>query len=209
MSQKKSAASNMKASEACESFKSMNDQRSESLSTPFLNTETVSYGSGWSAQECGSGVFCVCVLGNIMAIVLSENICPFFFFFFAPLKLQKAHKVESGHKAFMVIKGQRMRLTFRASAGLWEHNAWQQFFLAFPPLPRLLWAMLTSQRLTPQTSMIFHRDSNIHMAPPPLRLLPYHTQEHMRAHALSSSVCTSASRSVPSGITAQLQAMEV
>lgn len=38
----------------------------------------------------------------------------------------------------MVIKGQRMRLTFRASAGLWEHNAWQQLFLASPPPPSAL-----------------------------------------------------------------------
>lgn len=83
----------MKASEACESFKSMNDQRSESLSTPFLNTETVSYGSGWSAQECGSGFF-VCALGNIMAIVLSENICPFFF-----CTVEAAKSTQSGERA--------------------------------------------------------------------------------------------------------------
>lgn len=85
----------MKASEACESFKSMNDQRSESLSTLFLNTETVSYGSGWSAQECGSG-FCVCVLVNIMAIVLSENICPFFLFF---CTVEAAKSTQSGERA--------------------------------------------------------------------------------------------------------------
>lgn len=83
----------------------------------------------------------------------------------------------------MVIKGQRMRLTFRASAGLWEHNAWQQLFLAFPhPCPRrLLWAMLTSQRLTPQTSMIFYKDSKHTYGPssPPPALIS-HAGTHAR-----------------------------
>ncbi len=38
----------MKAIEAYASFESMNDQRSKSLSTLFLNTETVSYGSEYT-----------------------------------------------------------------------------------------------------------------------------------------------------------------
>lgn len=96
----KSAASNMKATEACESFKSMTDQRSKSLSTLFLNTETVSYGSGYAAAVA-VGFLCSFFLHrNIMAIVLSGTIC-----LFTQPKLQKAHKVERGHEPFIPMKG--------------------------------------------------------------------------------------------------------
>lgn len=84
----------MKAIEADESFKSMNDQRSKSLSTLFLNTETVSYGSGYATTVA------LFLPRNIMAIVLSETIC-----LFTQLKLQKAHKVERGHEPFIPMKG--------------------------------------------------------------------------------------------------------
>lgn len=78
----------MKATEAYERYKSMNDQRRESLSTLFLDSETVSYGCKYMADYHSRRVF---LPRNIMAIVLSENIC-----LFPQLKLQKAHKVERG-----------------------------------------------------------------------------------------------------------------
>lgn len=84
----------MKPIEACESFKPMNDQRSKILSMLFLNTETVSYGSGYT------NTVAMFLRRNIMAIVLSENIC-----LFTQLKQQKAHKVERGHKLFILMKG--------------------------------------------------------------------------------------------------------
>lgn len=64
----------------------------KALSSPFLNTETVSYGCGYTTT--------VFLARNIMAIVLSENIC-----LFTQLKLQKPHKVERGHELFIPMKG--------------------------------------------------------------------------------------------------------
>lgn len=62
----------MKPIEAYESFKSISDQRSKSLSVPFLSNEIVSCGFGYTIRV---GVF---MPRNIMAIVFSENIGPFF-----------------------------------------------------------------------------------------------------------------------------------
>ncbi len=84
----------MKAIEAYESFKSMNDQRRKSLSTLFLNTEIVSYGSG-----CTSTV-AVFLPRNIMAIVLFENIC-----FYTVEAAKKHTKVVRGHEPFILMKG--------------------------------------------------------------------------------------------------------
>lgn len=84
----------MKPIEAYESFKSMNDQRSKSLSTLFLNTEIVSYGCRYTTTVAAF------LPRNIMAIVFSENIC-----LFTELKLQKAHKVKRGHTLFILMKG--------------------------------------------------------------------------------------------------------
>lgn len=84
----------MKPIEAYENSKSISDQRSKSLSTLFLNTQTVSYGSGYTTSVV------VFLPRKIMAIVCSENIS-----LFTQLKLQKAHKVEMGHKLFILMKG--------------------------------------------------------------------------------------------------------
>lgn len=84
----------MKPIEAYESCKLMTDQRSKILSTPFLNTETVSYGSGCTTTVA------VFLPRNIMAIVRSEYIC-----LFTQLKQQKAHRVERGHTLFILMKG--------------------------------------------------------------------------------------------------------
>lgn len=63
----------MKPIEAYESFKSISDQRSKSLSVPFLSAETVSCGFGYTTRVA------VFMPRNIMVIVFSENISPFFF----------------------------------------------------------------------------------------------------------------------------------
>lgn len=59
-----------------------------------LNTQTVSYGFRYTTAVA------VCLPGHIIAIVFSENIC-----LYTELKLQKSHKVESGHKLFIQMKG--------------------------------------------------------------------------------------------------------
>lgn len=163
----------MKAIEAYENFKSMNDQRSKSLSALFLHTERVSYCSGFTTTDA------LFLPRNIMAIVLSENI-----WLFAQLKQQKAHKVERGNKPFILIKGERMRLTFLASARLWEDDIWRQHFMAFSP-SALGYAYKPKTQVL--TSIVSYKDSNVQMP---------ETLTFILQHTLSSSVCSSANMAV-------------
>lgn len=75
-----------------------------------------------------------------------------------------------------------MRLTFLASAGRWKHKAWQKLFLAFS-LP--LWAMLTSQRLTPNIYDFIQRLKHL----PRTTALVSHTCTHRRAHTKQFCLC--------------------
>lgn len=86
----------MKAIEAYESFKSMNDQRSKSLSTLFLNIETVSYSAGCTTPVA------VLLPRNIMAIVRSENICLF-------NTVEAAKSAQSGEGAPALYPDERLK----------------------------------------------------------------------------------------------------
>lgn len=102
-------------------------------------------------------VFCVCVLGNIIAIVLSENICPFFLHRWS---CKKHTKWRAGTRPLWWEKAKGWDWPFGHQLGFGNTMHGSSSFWPFPlPPPRLLWAMLTSQRLTPQTSMIFYKDS--------------------------------------------------
>lgn len=97
MSQKKRGASNMKPIEAYESFESISDQRSKSLSVPFLSIEIVSCGFGYTTRV---GVF---MPRNIMAIVFSENISPFF------SRVKAVKSIQSGEGARALYPHERLK----------------------------------------------------------------------------------------------------
>lgn len=97
MSQKKRGASNMKPIEAYESFESISDQRSKSLSVPFLSIEIESCGFGYTTRV---GVF---MPRNIMAIVFSENISPFF------SRVKAVKSIQSGEGARALYPHERLK----------------------------------------------------------------------------------------------------
>ena len=165
----------------------------KSLSTLFLKKlKPVSYGSRYT--------------DTIAAFLAREHNGYCAFWKHLPFDIVEAAKTHTKWRGGMssLSRWKAEKVTFLASAGLWEHNAWQQLVLAFSP--SALGYMLTSQRLKSKHLSIYTKEWNAHMPQTPAFISQIHTHTH--THTQSSSVCTSANKPVPSGITVQLQAME-
>lgn len=178
----------MKATDACESFKSMNDQRSKSLSTLFLNTETVSYGSGYILQKC------VSPWTEWLLYFLKTSVSFY--------TVEAAKSKQSGVGARALYHDKRLKDETDLSGISWALGT-RCMAATLSGLFPFSFGLCLQAKDSRQTSMILYKDSNIHVPWTP----PFVSDTH--THTLSSSVCASANRSVPSGITVQLQAMEV
>lgn len=168
------------------------DQRS--LSTAFLNTETVSYGVGYTTRAA------VFLPRNIMAIVFSENISLFFFFLqsWSCKKKEKKKSTQSGDGAQALYPDERLKDGTDLSGISWAFGAQCMAATLSGLFPFGSGLRLQAKSSSPN---IYHFIQRLEHTDAPEPLLLY-------THTLNNSVCTCANRPVPSGITVQLQAME-
>lgn len=102
-----------------------------------------------------------------------------------PLFTQKQHQsTQSGDGAQALYHNKRLKDETDLSSISWalEHKAWQKLFLAFS---LLLWAMLASQRLSPNIYDFIQRLKHL----PRTTALVSHTCTHRRAHTEQFRLC--------------------